>query len=73
VWVARAMLADDLAKLVITFSGYKVDLEFMPTARQGMIVIRMGYEMYTVYTGVYCHLKCSSRLFRKGTTVKNVN
>jgi len=49
------MLTDDLTELVVTFTGYKVDLELMSAAREGMIVSRMGYEMYAIYTGVYGH------------------
>jgi len=49
------MLTHDLTELVITLTGYKVDLEFMSAAREGMIVSRVRDKMYAIYTGVYCH------------------
>jgi len=49
------MLTDDLTELVITLTGYKVDLELMPTAREAIVFMLRGNEMYAIYTAVYDH------------------
>ena len=70
---ARPMLTHNVTELVISFTSDEIDLEFMPTSGHHYVIrVFGGDDMNTIYTGVYCHLKCSIRLFRKGYYRNNV-
>jgi hypothetical protein len=73
VWGASSVFADNLTELVITFASYEIDLKFVSAASERCVIMAMWDEMYTVYASVYVHDVCSIRLFRKGTTGKDIN